>query len=205
MTVEELKKVLGGRGVLPLMKERVQNLNELGHVIRSRYAGKAVQLVAAAEHSAVTLARLLANELRSFRDVATYKKEKIYFYKRAQIFASDLHSAFNGKGWGNFSDAHKLTAFADYKLPQVLRHAGILQYSKTLSEKVDNLKLLKEGSEEEIEIRAHTIWAVERIRQRLEKRGKKLSASHIDWFLWSLGQNDPYRTKPYHRTKTIFY
>jgi len=27
----------------------------------------------------------------------------------------------------------------------------------------------------------------------------------IDWILWHLGQQEDYRTHPYHRTLTVFY
>ena len=69
--------------------------------------------------------------------MATYQGRKVYFYKRAQIFATDLHAAFGSKGWGRFEDLDELTAFADYKLPQVLRHVGILCYAEQLAHKVD--------------------------------------------------------------------
>ena len=99
----------------------------------------------------------------------------------------------------------KLTAFADYKLPQVLRHLGILHYSKPLAQKVDQLVYLKVGSPEEIEIRANTIWAVELIRKQLEGKGKGLRPFEIDWILWNMGQQEDFKVKPYHRTLTIFY
>ena len=98
-----------------------------------------------------------------------------------------------------------VTAFADYKLPQVLRHVGILQYEQALEHKVDQAIFLEAGSPEEIEIRANTIWAVELIRQELTQMGKELRAFEIDWILWNLGQQKKKKKKPYHRTKTIFY
>jgi hypothetical protein len=99
----------------------------------------------------------------------------------------------------------QLTAFADYKLPQVLRHVGILRYSGALGEKVDQEVLVEPGSPEEVEIRANTIWAVERIRQELEGMGASVRAFEIDWLLWNLGQGLAYRRKPYHKTVSIFY
>jgi hypothetical protein len=98
-----------------------------------------------------------------------------------------------------------VTAFADYKLPQVLRHVGVLQYNPSMDNKVDQGIFLEAGSPEEIEIRANTIWAVELIRQELTQMGKKLRAFEIDWILWNLGQESQFKIKPYHRTKTIFY
>ena len=120
-------------------------------------------------------------------------------------WAADLFGAFNGNKWGRFSDLDSLTAFADYKLPQVLRHLGVLRYEDALAKKVDQKTLIVAGSPEEVEIRANTIWAVELIRQELHAMGNPLNAFEIDWILWNLGQYDRHGIKPYHRTITIFY
>jgi len=201
----KFRQILGGKGELQLMEARAHILNELGTFLINKYNGEANRLVQAAENSALNLVGLLVENLPSFRDVSEYHGTKIHFYKRAQIFAADLYGAFDGKAWGNFKDIDKLTAFADYKLPQVLRHVGILQYSPSMEHKVDNDIFLEAGSPEEIEIRANTIWAVELIRQELTQMGKKLRAFEIDWILWNLGQESQFKAKPYHRTKTIFY
>ncbi|MBW1740599.1 MAG: queuosine salvage family protein [Deltaproteobacteria bacterium] len=205
LSLGQLKQLLGGRGELPLIEHRRQILNELGQVLLREYEGQAHKLVEAAERSAIRLALLLAEKLVSFQDVAEYLGHKVFFYKRAQIFAADLYGAFNGQNWGRFTDIHKLTAFADYKLPQVLRHLGILHYERALAQKVDQKILLEAGSPEEVEIRANTIRAVELIRQELDRMGKGLRAFEIDWMLWNLGQDAVFKVKPYHRTLTIFY
>lgn len=201
----ELKRVLTGRGELQLLDERVHNLNELGEVLLADYHGAAHHMVEAAGGSALALVRLLAATLSSYRDVAQYHEDLIYFYKRAQLFAADLSGALRGAGWGAFFDSERLTAFADYKLPQVLRHLHVLQYAPELEQKVDQRVLLTPGSPEEVEIRANTIWSVELIRQELEDHGIMLRAYEIDWMLWNMGQEEKFRVKPYHRTKTIFY
>jgi hypothetical protein len=99
----------------------------------------------------------------------------------------------------------ELTAFADYKLPQVLRHLGIFGYAENLAQKVDQEVNLEPSSPEEVEIRANTIWAVELIRRELVRLGKRFRAFEIDWILWNLGQRAEFRKKPYHRTLTIYY
>ena len=99
----------------------------------------------------------------------------------------------------------QLTAFADYKLPQVLRHLGVLKYARDLDLKVDEEVLLNPGGPEEVEIRANTIWAVEGIRRELALGGQDLKAFEIDGILWNMGQQDRYRSKPYHKTITIYY
>ena len=205
LNLSTLKQILGGKGELQLMEERIRILNELGAFLICRYNGEANRLVEAAENSTLKLVELLVENLHSFRDEAEYYDTKIYFYKRAQIFAADLYGAFAGKDWGFFKDIDNLTAFADYKLPQVLRHVGVFQYSPSLEHKVDNNILLDPGSPEEIEIRANTIWAVELIRLQLKRMGRNLRAFEIDWILWNLGQQRKFKEKPYHRTVTIYY
>ena len=205
ITRETLIKILGGRGNLQLLERRAGNLRELGRVLLSAYEGDVCKLVESSGRSAVALARLLALQLESFRDTAEYKGEAVFFYKRAQIFAADLHGTFRGKGRGDLKDMDQLTAFADYKLPQVLRQLGVLRYARDLAVKVDEEIPLNPGGPEEAEIRANTIWAVEQIRRELALGGQDLKAFEIDGILWNMGQQDRYRSKPYHKVKTIFY
>ncbi len=201
----DLRNLLDGENEVPLLNERVEVLREAGAVLQAKYSGQAVSLVERAERSAVRLVHLLIEDFSSFRDEARYHGQKVYFYKRAQIFCADLYGAFEGRSWGEFSDIDELTAFADYKVPQVLRHLGILRYSPELADKIDRREELPTESEEEIEIRAHTIWAVELLKRELERRGRKLRSFEIDWLLWNLGQDEAFRQKPYHRVRTIFY
>ncbi|MFC1822804.1 queuosine salvage family protein [Thermodesulfobacteriota bacterium] len=201
----ELKDILGGYGELQLLERRREILNEVGRCLIHEYDGQAHRLVESAKGSAATLVRLLSEKISSFRDVADYQGTKTLFYKRAQILTADLFGAFQGSKWGNFQDINELTAFADYKVPQVLRHLGILSYKSSLSKRVDRMITLQAGSGEEVEIRANTIWAVELIRRELARMGKSLRAFEVDWMLWNLGQQEAFKSKPYHRTVTIFY
>jgi hypothetical protein len=205
LSLDELRQVLGGGGGLQLLSHRLRVLNELGKVLLEEYGGDAHRLVETAGESATKLARLLAEKLSSFRDVARYGEHKVFFYKRAQIFAADLYGAFQGKDWGRFIDMDKLTAFADYKLPQVLRHLDILHYERDLAQRVDQKSFIGVGSPEEVEIRANTIMAVELILQELARGKKGVRAFEIDWLLWNMGQHESFKVKPYHRTSTIFY
>ncbi len=205
LSLEGLREIMGGTGELQLMAQRTANLNELGNLLLDEFNGEACRLVEAAGRSALNLAGLLSEKLASYRDVAVYEGENIFFLKRAQILAADLYGAFRGRGWGKFSDIYRLTAFADYKLPQVLRQLGILEYATELAERVDRLELLEPGCPEEVEIRANTVWAVELIRKELERMGRDLKAFEIDWLLWNMGQEDRYRKSPYHRCLTTFY
>lgn len=205
LTEERLRRLLGGQGTLQLMAERAHALRELGRMLERDYQGKAHLLVESTCGWAVDLARLLARKLTSFQDRAVYRERAISFYKRGQIAAADLHGALAGEAWGCFQDLDRLTAFADYKLPQVLRGLGILVYETSLAERVDRKVELAPGSPEEVEIRASTIVAVDRLREETKRRGRPLRAFEIDALLWHMGQEATYRDRPYHRSRTVFY
>jgi hypothetical protein len=201
---ERLADILAGEGQIPLLTERAVNLRELGAGLRDRWQGDVARLIAAAGGSAPGLAGLLAREFPSFNDVTTYAGREVRLFKRAQIAAGDLYGALAGQGLGAFHDIAALTAFADYKVPQVLRRLGLLIYDAHLARLIDRRTELPPGSPEEVEIRAATIWGVEELRRALAALGRPLHAFEIDWCLWQLGQTIRHE-RPYHRTRTIFY
>ncbi len=191
--------------MIPLFDARLAHVHEVGRVLLERYDGQFAHAVEKAGGSAVNLALLLAHEFSSFRDVAVYHGREVRFFKRAQICVADLYGAFGGKRWGAFTDLDKLTIFADYKLPQVLRHYGVLEYDPRLAERVDNQQLLQPGGEEEVELRAATIWACELLRREMSRASNlTITAVEVDQLLWYLGQNSS-EMRPYHRTRTIYY
>jgi hypothetical protein len=196
---------------IPLFSQRVANLRELGNNLLARFdAGlepPVVNLIRAAEGSAARLVGLVVATFPSFADVAAHPglAEPVRLYKRAQILAADLHGAFAGQDLGQFHDLAGLTAFADYKVPQVLRALGVLTYDPRLADRVARYEIIPPGSPAEVEIRAATVWACELLRQALATHGRALHAFEIDWLLWSAGQHLPAAVQPYHRTPTIFY
>lgn len=191
--------------MIPLFDQRLEHVHEVGRVLLEGYDGQFARAVERAGGSAVKLTLLLAQDFSSFRDLAVYRGHEVRFFKRAQICVADLYGAFGGKRWGAFTDLAKLTIFADYKLPQVLRHYRVLEYHPRLAERVDNQELLPPGGEEEVELRAATIWACELLRREmLHASGRTISAVEIDQLLWYLAQNTS-GMRPYHRTRTIFY
>jgi hypothetical protein len=202
---EYLEGIFQGEGHIPLFEQRLENLHEAGRILNRDWGGDVVHLIEAARGSAVRLVEQVVESFPSFRDEAEYDGRRVCFWKRAQLFASDLHHALDGKGWGAFHDLAALTAFADYKLPQVLRALGIVSYEPPLEKTVDSLHSLDSGSPEEVEIRAMTIWAVEEIKRAFNHVGQVITSAAVDHWLWKLGQLEPFRRKPYHRCRTIYY
>ena len=193
---------------IPLFPLRVQNLHELARGLREGFPDAEIPvqaLIEEADGSAVELVRAVAARFPSFNDIATYQDQEIRFYKRAQILAADLAGAFNGSGLGAFHDLNQLTAFADYKIPQVLRGFRALVYADDLAEAIADRRLIPTGSAWEIEIRSATIWACEMLRQILAREGRLHRATEIDAILWLAGQSLPAEMPPYHRTLTVFY
>lgn len=187
---------------IPLLESRIANLREVGAGLQDR---SVEELIGDANGSAVALVEDVRKRFPSFDDVVTVDGREARFLKRAQILIGDLHGAFEGEGLGAFTDLHELTAFADYKVPQVLRRFGVLQYAPELERALQARQLIPANSAWELEIRAGTIWACELIRQRLAERGVSLMAMEIDWALWLTGQSLPAGSEPYHRTLTVFY
>lgn len=208
LTSSELQEILrpvSGSPEIPLFEERLFNAREVGRVLLTRYGGRFASACEAAGGSAVSLALLLASEFSSFADIAEWRGTRVPFLKRAQICVADLNAAFHGQQWGAFDDLSALTAFADYKLPQLLRSQNVLVYAPDLATRIDAYEPIAAGSEEEIEIRAATIWAVELLRRALERQGISRPASAIDYRLWAESQAHTAGERPYHRTRTIYY
>jgi hypothetical protein len=125
----------------------------------------------------------------------------ICFYKRAQLLTSDiLHVR---EILENISvDYTHLAGCADYKIPQVMRCYGILDFDEELSNFVDNKIEIKKDSDMEIEIRANDIVVIDYIANKLDN---KVSRIDINDYIWLLGQDKSKMVKYYHRTLTNKY
>lgn len=200
-----VRDLFAGEAEIPLLAERVANLREVGNGLLAA-GGPFASIVHAAGGSGEALVAEVVRRFPSFDDLATYDDKPVRFYKRAQILVSDLHGIYAGAGLGGFTDLERLTAFADYKIPQVLREDGILVYADDLAEVVDRQELIPPGDPREVEIRAATVWGCELLRQSLERvrSGPPLRAFEVDWLLWSDAQGKAL-SRPYHRTRTIYY
>ena len=210
---DRVARLLRGEGrPVPLLAERARHLREAGETLLARWDGEFSRLIETAGGDAVALVQRIVAELPSFRDEAAWNGRPVRFWKRAQICAADLARLLPGDGprahpLGRLGGLERLTAFADYKVPQVLRDLGILEYGPELAGLVDAREPLQAGSAEEVEIRAATVWACELAARELTRRsrgGPAVTAAQVDQRLWIAGQRAG-GMKPYHRTRTVFY
>lgn len=192
--------------VIPLVDERARLLREIGRSLEVEFEGRAANLVRAAKNSAAALVALVTAHFPGFRDHTVHNGKQVFLYKRAQIFVGDLWGAYEGKGLGFFEDIDRLTCFADYRIPQLLMATGIFKYTEELKAKILNKEELMPGSDEEVQIRAATVQAVEAMRVEIERvSGKKTHAVQVDWLLWERGEEILASLPPHHRVLTIFY
>ncbi|PNX94237.1 hypothetical protein L195_g017409 [Trifolium pratense] len=189
-TGPQLRELLNWPRPLPLEDERVRLLHEVGIELERSFDGKASNLVEQCGKSAMNLVALVARHFPgrtfapvlvfhclSFRDHSVYKGRQVFLYKRAQIFVADLYGAFGGQGYGEFKDISSLTIMADYIVPAVLQQLGILKFSPTLASTIEASGEICPGTEEEVELRACSIHAVEKMRELISvKSGRQASA-----------------------------
>ncbi len=201
---DQFEYFLRGNGRIPLLEERLKILHEISSVVIKKYNGSVKNILRSVGPDAQKFLDTIVNNFQSFSsDTSLYQGKKIYFFKRAQLLTLDIHQIFNGKfltkGIG------EITACADYKLPMILRKYGILEYTKELAQKIDGRIELDPNSEEEVEIRANTIWAVEYIKAEVRKRIPDIQSFEINDHLWLATQEKFPDDKPYHRTRTTSY
>ena len=149
---------------------------------------------------------MVTQHFPGFRDHAIAGGDQVFFYKRAQIFTADVFLCFGGQGLGEFSDISELTCFADYRLPQLMFHLGIIKYDDELKSQVLGRNEIIAGSAQELEIRAATVQCVEMMkREIIQKNQQPLLSLQLDNLLWERGESQLAALPPHHRTLTIYY
>ena len=202
-----VEALLAGEGrAIPMLDTRLAHLREAGTVLLRDWGGQFANVVKAAEGDAAGLAYLIASTFPSFDDRSPWGEHTVRFFKRAQICVADLAHIGADMPQGRLDGLAHLTAFADYKVPQVLRKVGVIVLGDDLARRVDALEELPAHSVEEVELRAATIWGVEWLRRALEAAhpGQAFTAAGVDALLWLAGQ-DKTGLPPYHRTRTPYY
>ncbi|KAL0099690.1 hypothetical protein PUN28_019829 [Cardiocondyla obscurior] len=219
ITQQDAETIFRGDGEvgIPLIQERVKALREAGKVLVDKYKGTFAECIKSCENSAEKLLQLIVREFESYRDEADYEGHRISIYKRAQILISDIWACFEGRGLGEFHDVDSIAMFADYRIPQVLVHYGTMRYSDSLMSKLKADEPLKQGSREEVEIRALSIEAVEQVCEEVRRmiaadsklglKPSNVNAIVIDHYLWDYRREHAQELEyiPFHKTRSIYY
>jgi len=209
LNIEEARRRLtGDRGPIPMLQQRVRILNEVGEVLLEKY-GDFSNLVKKSSfrcfnHGNGIVERLL-RDFPSFSDEYFLDGKKLIFNKRAQLAPAMVGSRFREADTAFIKDVEKLTAFADYQVPKGLCSYGILEYSDALKKRIRNKEILESGSREELEIRANTIYAVEKLLKEINNLRidrETVNAVQMDYHLWKMARRE---AKQYHLTETTAY
>ncbi len=184
-------------------------LNDVGRVLVERYGGHFHTFVKAGPPRLYAQGKGLVDrlvvEFPRFNDVSRYDGHEVKIFKLAQLGYWGLYSARRKTGDFPLEDAATMTAFADYILPVALRLMKIFVYTPALEQAINTHKLIPRDSAEEIEIRAHTIYATALMCEEINKlrpRDMQVIIPQIDARLWT-----HYHTTfwPHHLTETIMY
>lgn len=206
---EELRQIFRGQSELQLLSERAEILRAVGATLVERYGGRFHNVPAAAAprlyDNGDGLLEVLVRDFPRFDDTAQYDGRTVRFYKLAQLAFWILHVTLRNRGGLGIDDLGRLTAFADYIVPAALRILGILRYSDELERAINDGRLIEAGSPQEVELRAHTIYATSLLCDRInELRPPELHVivPQVDARLWVPFHRTHW---PHHLTRTIFY
>ncbi len=200
LTLEKTREIYAGEPEIPLLKERYEMMKKIGEVLVAKYQGHFHNFFEEYRTDAFRMMEGLSTEFAGFYDVPKYKGNSVLFYKKTQVFLTDV--AYFDKP---LPKTDEILGFADYKIPAIMRTLGFLKYSKPLAEKVDNRVELAEASGEEIEIRANMLMASYLTVEKLRPKYPKLNYVDFLGILWLESQDKTKIDKPYHLTKTVYY
>lgn len=190
-----------------LSKKRFDALKKVMTVLKEKYEGSVQKLIEVAEENAETLLTILVKEFPGFSDVSSFKDRSIPFLKRAARVVADLEHVYCEKTGKTLKNIEKMTAAVGYKVPQLLRHLGVLEYSEELAKTIHKGIHIPSGDSREIEIRGNTVAAVDRITEAYNRRhsDKPKTSKNVDEVLWILSQNNWKDIEPHHKTVTWVY
>ena len=200
VSFEEFSKILEGNVDIPLIDERYNIVYEISKTVNEKMNGNFYKFIKNV-YDDNTLFDIIISNFKSFEDYRVIGGRNIYFYKLAQLLISDILQLREYKEKVRVDVSH-LVCCSDYKIPQILRGLGVLEYSNELEVLVDNKKELGTNSRFEVEIRAATVIAINKIKENLKN---KFLSIEINDMLWELSHDSDIKLKPYHLTRTMNY
>jgi hypothetical protein len=209
LTREDLREIFAGSIDLPMLDEKLAVLHEVGRVLAARYGGRFHHFLATCSHRLYDgghgLVERLVAEFPRFDDVSPYHGHEVKFYKLAQLGFWMLHCGLRRHGGFRIDDLSSMTAFADYIVPVALRVMGILEYTPDLDRRIAAGDEIPRDSDEEIEIRAHTLHATALLTDEVNARrpaDRRVVIPQIDARLWTAYHATHW---PHHLTRTTMY
>ena len=200
MSKKEFLKILKGNIKIPLFEKRFKIIKEVSAIVNDKMQGNFYQYIKGITSDIELFETIIAN-FPSFKDERLYNKQTIYFYKLAQLLTSDILHIREQKEKIKVNYTH-LVGCADYKIPQILREFGILNYDNKLAKIVDNHIEIPINSIYEVEIRANMITVINMINKKLNYKYCRID---INDFIYMQKNNKNFKMRPYHLTRCTNY
>ncbi|HTW31691.1 MAG TPA: queuosine salvage family protein [Candidatus Sulfotelmatobacter sp.] len=209
ITRPDMEKIFAGNIEMPMLDEKMALFRETGAVLAAKYRGRYYNFIRSCSPRLYAngqgLVERLVAEFPRYNDVSMYDGHEVKFYKLTQLGYWQIYSGLGSAGGFTLEDPQKMTAFADYIVPVALRLMGMTSYSPALEQAINHYQLIPRDSRQEIEIRAHCLYATALLADEVNKlRSPDLQViiPQIDARLWTHYHTTPW---PHHLTRTIMY
>lgn len=205
VTADQLRDIFRGNIEMPMLDERAEMLNQVGRVLAERYDGSFARFIDSCPpklyHDGEGVLERLLEEFPRFRDVSDWHGHEVQLLKLPQLALWTMHAG----GHVRLADLERMTAFADYIVPVALRLFGVFEYTADLEERINTGQLIPRDSDEEIEIRAHSLHATALLTEavnRIRPEHLRIVIPQLDFRLWKTYHATFW---PHHLTRTVMY
>lgn len=206
---ETVAEMFAGEPPIPYLADRHRVLTHVGESLLDYAEGRFHRTIPAADpirpfdDGDGLVEWLAATFPEGYGDVRTLDGRRVPFLKKAQLAVALIAGRFADSDHYDVIGLDDLTLFADYVVPAILREYGVLEYDELLGSRVDEYEPIPENSRMEVEIRAATVVAGDRILERLSgAHGVETTAVHLDYALWETGRDQGLAL---HKTATTAY
>jgi len=204
-----MEKIFAGNIEMPMLDEKLALFHEAGAVLAAKYRGRYYNFMQSCSprlyDNGNGLVERLAAEFPRYNDVSKYDGQEVRFYKLTQLGYWQIYAGLGAKGSFRLEDPQKMTAFADYIVPVALRLMGMTSYSPELEHTINTYQVIPRDSRQEIEIRAHCLYATALLADEINKLrppGQQIIIPQVDARLWTHYHTTEW---PHHLTRTIMY
>jgi Potential Queuosine, Q, salvage protein family len=205
----DMEKIFVGNIAMPMLEEKMALFHEAGAVLAAKYGGRYYNFIRSCSPRLYDygkgLVERLAAEFPRYQDVSQYDGHEIKFYKLTQLGFWQIYSGLGPQRGFPLQDPQKMTAFADYIVPVALRLMGMTSYAPTLEQAINTYQMIPRDSHQEIEIRAHCLYATALLADEINKLRppeRQVIVPQIDARLWTHYHSTHW---PHHLTRTIMY
>jgi Potential Queuosine, Q, salvage protein family len=209
LTRPQMEKIFAGNIEIPMLDEKMELWRQAGTVLAAKYHGRFHNFIRSCSPRLYDrgngMVDRLVVEFPRFNDVSIYDGHVIKIYKLPQLGLWFLYAGLHKSGKFQIEDIHSMTAFADYIVPVGLRLMGITSYSPVLEKTINTHQLIPRDSTQEIEIRAHCIYATALLTEEINKLrapDAQIIIPQIDARIWTHYHTTDW---PHHLTRTIMY